>query len=181
MAWSDKIKGRREGVADVDLSVHGLNIETDRLPFGDGEFDLVVAMEILEHFVIDPGFVFREVNRVLRVGGVFMATTPNLVSLQAIGRALHGGSPYSFGVYVPTNGVYGRHNREFTPREVESLAVTPGSRRVLSTPRTFMPRTTARVAGRLYGAEVVSAERAGAEYFLSRPQKPPRGARSLSR
>ena len=121
VAWSDKIKGRRAGVADVDLSVHGLNLETDRLPFDDGDFDLVVAMEILEHFAIDPGFVFREVNRVLRVGGAFMATTPNLVSLQAIGRALHGGSPYSFGVYVPTNGVYGRHNREFTPREVESL------------------------------------------------------------
>jgi hypothetical protein len=65
--------------------------------------------------------MFREVNRVLRDGGAFLATTPNLVSLQAIGRALNGVSPYSFGVYVPSNGVYGRHNREYTPHEVESL------------------------------------------------------------
>ena len=158
VAWSDKIKGRREGVADVDLSVHGLNIETDRLPFGDGEFDLVVAMEILEHFAIDPGFVFREVNRVLRVGGVFMATTPNLVSLQAIGRALHGGSPYSFGVYVPTNGVYGRHNREFTPREVESLGRYAGfETRLVHTEDIYAQDEAPALAGRLYGAGVVSA------------------------
>jgi glycosyltransferase involved in cell wall biosynthesis/SAM-dependent methyltransferase len=119
--WRDKIKGLGEGVSDIDLSVRGLNLETDRLPFADDEFDLIVAMEILEHFAIDPSFVFREANRVLRDGGVFLATTPNLVSLQAIGRGLNGASPYSFGVYVPTNGAYGRHNREYTPREVESL------------------------------------------------------------
>jgi glycosyltransferase involved in cell wall biosynthesis/SAM-dependent methyltransferase len=121
VGWRDKVKGRRQGVADIDLSVHGLNLETDRLPFEDGEFDLVVAMEILEHFAIDPGFVFREANRVLRDGGAFLVTTPNLVSLQAIGRALNGVSPYSFGAYVPTNGAYGRNNREYTPHEVESL------------------------------------------------------------
>jgi len=121
VGWRDKVKGRRQGVADIDLSVHGLNLETDRLPFEDGEFDLVVAMEILEHFAIDPGFVFREANRVLRDGGAFLVTTPNLVSLQAIGRALNGVSPYSFGVYAPAKGAYGRNNREYTPHEVESL------------------------------------------------------------
>ncbi|MGA8169354.1 MAG: glycosyltransferase [Methylocystis sp.] len=121
VGWRDKIKGRRQGVEDIELSVRGLNLETDRLPFEDGEFDLVVAMEILEHFAIDPGFVFREANRVLRDGGALLMTTPNLVSMQAIGRALNGVSPYSFGVYVPTNGAYGRHNREYTPHEVESL------------------------------------------------------------
>ncbi len=121
VVWRDKVKGRRQDVADIDLSVRGLNVETERLPFDDGEFDLVVAMEILEHFAIDPGFVFREANRVLRDGGALLVTTPNLVSLQAIGRALNGVSPYSFGVYVPTNGAYGRHNREYTPHEVESL------------------------------------------------------------
>jgi glycosyltransferase involved in cell wall biosynthesis/SAM-dependent methyltransferase len=119
--WRDKIKGQGERVPDINLSVYGLNLETDRLPFADNEFDLVVAMEILEHFAIDPSFVFREANRVLRDGGVFLATTPNLVSLQALGRGLNGVSPYSFGVFVPANGAYGRHNREYTPREVESL------------------------------------------------------------
>jgi glycosyltransferase involved in cell wall biosynthesis/SAM-dependent methyltransferase len=121
VGWREKVKGRRQDIADIDLSVRGLNLETDRLPFEDGEFDFVVAMEILEHFAIDPGYVFREANRVLRDGGVLLVTTPNLVSLQAIGRALNGVSPYSFGLYVPTNGAYGRHNREYTPHEVEGL------------------------------------------------------------
>jgi len=119
--WRDKIKGARPEIPDIDLAVHGLNLETDRLPFDDGLFDLVVAMEILEHFAINPSLMFREANRVLRDGGVFLATTPNLVSLQAIGRALNGVSPYTFGIYVPSNGVYGRHNREYTPHEVEAL------------------------------------------------------------
>ncbi len=119
--WRDKIKGARPEIPDIDLTVHGLNLETDRLPFDDGQFDLVVAMEILEHFAINPGLMFRQVNRVLRDGGVFLVTTPNLVSLQAIGRALNGVSPYTFGIYVPSNGVYGRHNREYTPHEVEAL------------------------------------------------------------
>jgi len=117
--WRHQIKGRKS--ADIDIAVFGLNAETDRLPFVDGDFDLVVAMEILEHFALDPGFVFREAQRVLCEGGGFFVTTPNLVSLQGVARALNGASPYSFGVFVPWNGAYGRHNREYTPLEVESL------------------------------------------------------------
>ena len=119
--WRHQIPAKPGRTTHIDLSVFGLNIETTRLPFAEGAFDLVIAMEILEHLVIDPGFVFREAHRVLRFEGVFLVTTPNLVSLPALHRALHGASPYSFGVFVPWNGVYGRHNREYTAREVESL------------------------------------------------------------
>jgi glycosyltransferase involved in cell wall biosynthesis/SAM-dependent methyltransferase len=117
--WRHRIEGKNG--EPIDVSVFGLNVETTPLPFADGAFDLVVAMEILEHLAIDPGFVFREARRVLREGGALLVTTPNLVSLPAVARALGGASPYSFGVFVPWNGVYGRHNREYTPLEVESL------------------------------------------------------------
>ena len=119
--WRHRIAGKPNGAGDIDVSVFALNVETTRLPFVDDAFDLVIAMEILEHFAIDPSFVFREAQRVLRDDGVFLVTTPNLVSLPGLHRALNGASPYSFGVFVPWNGAYGRHNREYTPLEVESL------------------------------------------------------------
>jgi SAM-dependent methyltransferase len=119
--WNHEVRGRNGHASDVNLAVFGLNIETTRLPFIDRQFDLVIAMEVLEHLAIDPGFVFRETRRVLQEGGALLVTTPNLVSLAGVHRALNAGTPYSFGAYVPWNGSYGRHNREYTPIEVESL------------------------------------------------------------
>ncbi len=107
--------------APFDIDVAGLNVETTPLPYADDAFDLVILMEVLEHFCLDPGFVFRETRRVLGTGGAFLVTTPNLISLPAIARSLQGGTPYSFGPYVPWLGAYGRHNREFTPAEVADL------------------------------------------------------------
>jgi SAM-dependent methyltransferase len=46
------------------------------LPFGDATFDLCVALECIEH-VEDPRAMLDEVVRVLRPGGVFIASTPN--------------------------------------------------------------------------------------------------------
>jgi len=119
--WVEKVAARHASRSDLSINLVGLNIETTSLPFDDESFDLVLGMEILEHFAIDPSFVFREVARVTKPNGRFVISTPNLVSDAAIHRALKGDTPYSFGVFVPWNGIYGRHNREYTPREVEEL------------------------------------------------------------
>jgi len=121
LKWKETVKHRWDESQNVDLDVIGLNVETSPIPSNEGYFDLVLGMEILEHLAIDPSFMFREVARVTREGGVFLVTTPNLVSLRGVWCALTGGSPYSFGVFVPWNGAYGRHNREYTPHEVEQL------------------------------------------------------------
>jgi glycosyltransferase involved in cell wall biosynthesis/SAM-dependent methyltransferase len=131
LRWRHEIPGKTGCAPNVDVAVFGLNAETTCLPFADGEFDLVVAMEVVEHFAIDPSFAFHEARRVLGEGGVFLVTTPNLISIQGLARALDGGSPYSFGTFVPWNGAYGRHNREYTPAEVESLGRYAGFDTVL--------------------------------------------------
>ncbi len=47
------------------------------LPYGDEYFDLVLMEEVIEHLV-NPDNALREAHRVLRHGGLFVVTTPNL-------------------------------------------------------------------------------------------------------
>ena len=50
------------------------------LAFGDGEFDVVLAVEVMEHLENPWGFL-REALRVLREDGCLVFTTPNVSSL----------------------------------------------------------------------------------------------------
>lgn len=47
-----------------------------KIPYDDEAFDVVIANNVLEHLA-SPEEVFREVARVLRPGGLFLAKTPN--------------------------------------------------------------------------------------------------------
>ena len=48
----------------------------ERIPYDEGSFDVAFADNVLEHLA-DPEAVFREVARVLKPGGCFLAKTPN--------------------------------------------------------------------------------------------------------
>jgi len=94
------------------------NIELAPFPYQAGEFEMVLCCEILEHLVMDPSHMLHEIHRVLKPGGYLVITTPNLISLENMLLLLRGQSflhPYS------GYGVYGRHNREYTPRELDML------------------------------------------------------------
>ena len=53
-----------------------------RLPFEDGSFDVVLMTEVLEH--LDSQFhIVAEVSRVVRSGGFFVFSTPNLQRLHS--------------------------------------------------------------------------------------------------
>lgn len=78
-----------------DEVVHGL--ATDRL-FEDGEFDLVVAGELIEH--LEPPHVnifIQQVFRILRIGGLFVFSTPNPsdIKMRLQRRSVLGGSHVS--------------------------------------------------------------------------------------
>jgi SAM-dependent methyltransferase len=63
-------------LTDVDLS-YGADAAVDgtRLPLPDGSIDVVLISHVLEH-VIDPIAGAREIERVLRTGGLVIATIP---------------------------------------------------------------------------------------------------------
>ncbi len=48
---------------------------TRGMPFDDGTFDLVTALDVIEH-VDDDGAILREARRVLKSGGHLLVTTP---------------------------------------------------------------------------------------------------------
>jgi len=63
-------------VATVDRKVSVYEMSADKLDFPAGVFDMVTAIEVLEH-VGDLDGTLAEVHRVLTSGGRFCVTTPN--------------------------------------------------------------------------------------------------------
>jgi 2-polyprenyl-3-methyl-5-hydroxy-6-metoxy-1,4-benzoquinol methylase len=54
---------------------------TRGLDFADGAFAVVIMTEVIEH-VIDTDFLLNEIKRVLKPGGSFLISTPNICSLK---------------------------------------------------------------------------------------------------
>lgn len=79
---------------DVPVSPCDLNHEA--LPFPDNHFDLVTMTEVLEH-IENPRHAIREVQRVLKPGGLAVFSTPNVLNLNSRLRALWCGFAVLFG------------------------------------------------------------------------------------
>jgi len=104
--------------------------EKDRFPYDDGYFSTVVCGELIEHLFEDPMHLMGEVNRILKPGGHFVLTTPNIAALRGISAILQGYHPGFFHAYIkPADGaseVDARHNREYTAREIHKLLENSG-------------------------------------------------------
>ena len=100
-----------------------LNIETDVFPFPDQTYDLVLCCEVLEHLLINPSHMLYEAHRVLRPGGRILITTPNAVRWDNLFAMLRGSNIYD---RYHGNGIYGRHNREYSTSEIAELLKANG-------------------------------------------------------
>ena len=94
------------------------NGEIDEFPYPDQTFDVVLNCEILEHLTLDPTAYLCECQRVLKPGGTLLLTTPNVLAFQNLWRLGANRNVYD---QYSGYGVYGRHNREYTPRELIEL------------------------------------------------------------
>jgi SAM-dependent methyltransferase len=112
------------------ISVDYFDAESDKFPYNDSEFDVVVCSELIEHLAIDPMFMLAEINRITRNGGLLVITSPNSASWPALSRILAGVHTYSWSPYNGTST--DRHNREYTIRELEKLAENSGYELVTS-------------------------------------------------
>jgi SAM-dependent methyltransferase len=92
----------------------------DRLPFDSSDFDVVVCIEVFEH-LFAPQAAAEEILRVLRIGGLFIATVPNIAFWRrrvdlAFGRWNAGGD--DLGAEKPWRSP---HVRFFTARKLHAM------------------------------------------------------------
>jgi ubiquinone/menaquinone biosynthesis C-methylase UbiE len=84
----------RFSVEEVKLAQ--LDLNRDRLPYADENFDLVTCSEVVEHLENYRG-VIREMHRILRPGGLAVITTPNVLNANSRLRYLVSGFANLFG------------------------------------------------------------------------------------
>jgi SAM-dependent methyltransferase len=107
----------------IDLSLWFGNLEVDEVPWTRHEADVVLMLEILEHFSVDPMKVLCQVNRVLRPGGKLVLSTPNAASADALFQIVFGHNPQP----ERFNGLdTNRHNRLYDHGELTTLLETAG-------------------------------------------------------
>ena len=68
----------QQGIAEMAefLGDPVAHVDINRFPFADGAFDVVIVIDVHEHFP-DVGGLNREIRRVLAPGGLAIITTPN--------------------------------------------------------------------------------------------------------
>ena len=96
------------------------------LPYESDRFDSVVAVEVVEHLESHLG-LFEEVQRILKPGGSFIFSTPNISSLKSRFRFLLTGYFYSHGPLDPTvHDPVSQHIAAFTPDRYQFILARSG-------------------------------------------------------
>lgn len=113
-----------EHPSSLTVSFAAADAELDRFPIDDAYVDVVMCCELLEHFAGDPMHCFAEANRILKPGGTLIVTTPNVINSVHIVKLMLGQHPFSWSTF--TDSYADRHNREYTPREVQRLVEAAG-------------------------------------------------------
>ncbi|MBS1873635.1 MAG: glycosyltransferase [Acidobacteria bacterium] len=117
-----------EGV-EFECKIDLFDAEKDVFPYENEHFSTVLCCELIEHLFSDPMHLMSEANRILKIGGHLVLTTPNIASLRAIAGLLQGFQPGLFPAYIRPRAdgeTDARHNREYTPREISDLFENSG-------------------------------------------------------
>lgn len=100
---------------DVLSEVVTGNVETLELRWPSACFDAVILSEVLEHLV-DPGQVLHKIARVVRPGGMVLASSPNIAHWRVIHELVMGR------FHLADQGVFDRtHLRWFTPTSFATM------------------------------------------------------------
>jgi SAM-dependent methyltransferase len=104
--------------SSLQLKSSHFNIEEEQFPFSDGEFEVVLFCEIIEHLLMNPVAVLKEIKRILKPKWHINLNYTNVSRLENVARMIAG-----VNIYDPYSGYgpYGRHNREYNKHELYLL------------------------------------------------------------
>lgn len=99
-----------------------VDLDSDFSEYFSEMFDVVVAVEIIEHLE-NPMHVFREVSRVIKPGGTFLITTPNVHNPVSVAMFCRFGHHLWFN---QRDRNFHGHIRSLTSEELSSCATEAG-------------------------------------------------------
>jgi methionine biosynthesis protein MetW len=98
------------------------DLDEGELPYVDASFDAAICCDVLEH-VFDPIVFVRRVVRVLKPGGTFVVSVPNIRYLPRVLSLIAGYFPRTTG---DPNGYDGGHLHYFTTQNVAEVFAAAG-------------------------------------------------------
>ena len=101
-----------QGAIDLGYQARIHDIESTPLPYPDGTFDVVYAGETIERLT-DTDWFLAEINRVLKPGGHFIVTYPNVRTLTSLAMMLFADLPPMYSARYR-----GPHFRDYTQRTI---------------------------------------------------------------
>jgi len=112
----------QQAFRDYNCSLAGLDFVHEPLPFADQYFSVITFSETLEHLPVERvNFVLAEISRVLRPGGILIASSPNQAGLENRLRLLKGGSVFDLPDEMEiAHGIF-KHIRMYTPAEIRHM------------------------------------------------------------
>jgi SAM-dependent methyltransferase len=137
--------GNAAAAREAGISVYELDIERGPVPLPDASFDIVIANQVVEH-AKEIFWIFSEISRVLRPGGLCIVGVPNLA-------ALHNRVLLLFGFQPSCVGVLSAHVRGFTRSGFREFATCEGYFRLEEVRGANLypfPPTMARTLARLF-------------------------------
>jgi len=96
------------------------------LPLADNSVDCILFADVIEHLLHSPKFPLMEFRRVLKPGGVCVATTPNAMRLSVRIRVLLGISNWPYIGDFFDLSYHGGHHHEYTIEEFKSVFTRSG-------------------------------------------------------
>jgi ubiquinone/menaquinone biosynthesis C-methylase UbiE len=86
-----------------------LSLASGRIPYDDNTFDIVFSDNVMEH-IQEPEIVFKEIFRVVKPNGIFIAKTLNKLHYVPMIAKI---TPYSFHIFI--NKIRGRQSYDTFP------------------------------------------------------------------
>jgi SAM-dependent methyltransferase len=112
--------GLRNAIA-VGIKGIPCDIINNALPLADDSVDCILFADVIEHLLHSPKFPLNEFWRVLRPGGVCVASTPNAMRLSVRLRVLLGYSNWPYVGDFFDLPYHGGHHHEYTIAEFTSV------------------------------------------------------------